>query len=31
VAGFVAAAERMRDAGDFSGLGSPRRLREWLG
>jgi 2-methylisocitrate lyase-like PEP mutase family enzyme len=30
VAGFVAAAERMRDEGDFSALGSPRRLREWL-
>jgi 2-methylisocitrate lyase-like PEP mutase family enzyme len=30
VGGFVAAAERMRDAGDFSGLGSPARLREWL-
>ncbi|HYY06862.1 MAG TPA: isocitrate lyase/phosphoenolpyruvate mutase family protein [Candidatus Limnocylindria bacterium] len=31
VGGFVAAAERIRDAGDFSGLGSPARLREWLG
>jgi 2-methylisocitrate lyase-like PEP mutase family enzyme len=31
VAGFVAAAERIRDDGDFSGLGSPARLREWLG
>jgi 2-methylisocitrate lyase-like PEP mutase family enzyme len=30
VGGFVAAAERMRDAGDFSGLGSPARVREWL-
>ena len=28
--GMVAAAERMRDAGDFSMLGSPARLREWL-
>jgi 2-methylisocitrate lyase-like PEP mutase family enzyme len=27
---FVDAAERMRDDGDFSGLGSPARLREWL-
>ena len=24
------AAERIRDHGDFSGLGSPSRLREWL-
>jgi 2-methylisocitrate lyase-like PEP mutase family enzyme len=24
------AAERMRDAGDFSGLASPRRVRAWL-
>jgi 2-methylisocitrate lyase-like PEP mutase family enzyme len=31
VGGFVAAAERIRDDGDFSGLGSPARLREWLG
>jgi 2-methylisocitrate lyase-like PEP mutase family enzyme len=31
VAGFVDAAERIRDDGDFSGLGSPARLREWLG
>jgi 2-methylisocitrate lyase-like PEP mutase family enzyme len=31
VAGFVDAAERIRDFGDFSGLGSPARLREWLG
>jgi 2-methylisocitrate lyase-like PEP mutase family enzyme len=30
VAGFVEAAERIRDSGDFSGLGSPARLREWL-
>jgi 2-methylisocitrate lyase-like PEP mutase family enzyme len=30
VGGFVAAAERIRDDGDFSGLGSPARLREWL-
>jgi 2-methylisocitrate lyase-like PEP mutase family enzyme len=30
VAGFVAAAERIRDDGDFSGLGSPTRLGEWL-
>jgi 2-methylisocitrate lyase-like PEP mutase family enzyme len=28
--GFVAAAERIREDGDFSGLGSPARLREWL-
>jgi hypothetical protein len=28
--GFVAAAERIRDDGDFSGLGSPARLGEWL-
>jgi len=26
----VAVAERMRDEGDFSGLGSPTRVREWL-
>jgi 2-methylisocitrate lyase-like PEP mutase family enzyme len=31
VAGFVGPAERIRDSGDFSGLGSPTRLREWLG
>jgi 2-methylisocitrate lyase-like PEP mutase family enzyme len=31
VTGFVAAAERIRDSGDFSGLGSPKRLGEWLG
>jgi 2-methylisocitrate lyase-like PEP mutase family enzyme len=31
VGGFVDAAERIRDSGDFSGLGSPARLREWLG
>ena len=30
VGGFVAAAERIRDDGDFSALGSPARLREWL-
>jgi 2-methylisocitrate lyase-like PEP mutase family enzyme len=30
VGGFVQAAERIRDSGDFSGLGSPARLREWL-
>ena len=30
VGGFVAAAERIRDDGDFSGLGSPARLGEWL-
>jgi 2-methylisocitrate lyase-like PEP mutase family enzyme len=30
VGGFVDAAERIRDHGDFSGLGSPARLREWL-
>jgi 2-methylisocitrate lyase-like PEP mutase family enzyme len=30
VGGFVSAAERIRDSGDFSGLGSPARLREWL-
>jgi 2-methylisocitrate lyase-like PEP mutase family enzyme len=27
---MVAAAERMRDDGDFSGLASPARIREWL-
>jgi 2-methylisocitrate lyase-like PEP mutase family enzyme len=27
----AAAAERMRDDGDFSGLASPARIREWLG
>jgi 2-methylisocitrate lyase-like PEP mutase family enzyme len=31
VGGFVDAAERIRESGDFSGLGSPARLREWLG
>ena len=31
VGGFVAAAERIRDDGDFSSLGSPARLGEWLG
>jgi 2-methylisocitrate lyase-like PEP mutase family enzyme len=30
VGGFVEAAERIRDSGDFWGLGSPARLREWL-
>ena len=28
---MAAAAERMRDTGDFSALGSPVRIREWLG
>lgn len=27
----AAAAARMRDEGDFSGLGAPTRIREWLG
>ncbi|MGH3035654.1 MAG: isocitrate lyase/PEP mutase family protein [Gaiellaceae bacterium] len=31
VAAMVAAAERMRDDGDFSSLGVPVRLAEWLG
>jgi 2-methylisocitrate lyase-like PEP mutase family enzyme len=31
VEGMVAAAERIRADGDFSALGSPARLREWLG
>jgi 2-methylisocitrate lyase-like PEP mutase family enzyme len=31
VEAVAAAAERMRDEGDFSGLGSPVRVREWLG
>jgi 2-methylisocitrate lyase-like PEP mutase family enzyme len=30
VGGMVAAAERMRDDGDFSGLAPPARLKEWL-
>jgi 2-methylisocitrate lyase-like PEP mutase family enzyme len=28
---FVAAAEAIRDRGDFSQLGSPARLSAWLG
>jgi 2-methylisocitrate lyase-like PEP mutase family enzyme len=31
VAAMVAAAERMRDAGDFSALAAPVRMEEWLG
>jgi 2-methylisocitrate lyase-like PEP mutase family enzyme len=31
VAAMVEAAEKMRDAGDFSSLGAPVRLEEWLG
>jgi 2-methylisocitrate lyase-like PEP mutase family enzyme len=31
VAAMVKAAEKMRDAGDFSPLGAPVKLREWLG
>jgi 2-methylisocitrate lyase-like PEP mutase family enzyme len=30
VGGMAAAAERMRDDGDFSGLAPPARLKEWL-
>jgi 2-methylisocitrate lyase-like PEP mutase family enzyme len=30
VDGAIEAAERMIDDGDFSGLGSPRRVKEWL-
>jgi 2-methylisocitrate lyase-like PEP mutase family enzyme len=30
VGGFVAAAERMRDEGDFGGLAGPGRVRDWL-
>ncbi len=29
--GAIEAAERIIDAGDFSGLGSPGRVKEWLG
>jgi 2-methylisocitrate lyase-like PEP mutase family enzyme len=28
---MAAAAERMRDTGDFSALGSQVRIREWFG
>jgi 2-methylisocitrate lyase-like PEP mutase family enzyme len=31
VAAMAAAAERMRDDGDFSALDVPARIREWLG
>jgi 2-methylisocitrate lyase-like PEP mutase family enzyme len=31
VGAMAAAAERMRDQGDFSSLSSPARIREWLG
>jgi 2-methylisocitrate lyase-like PEP mutase family enzyme len=31
VAAMVEAAEKMRDAGDFSSLGAPVKLNEWLG
>ena len=31
VAAMAAAAEKMRDDGDFSSLGAPVRLEEWLG
>lgn len=31
IAGFAAAAERLRDSGDFSVLTAPVRLKEWLG
>ena len=31
VNGAIEAAERIIDAGDFSGLGSPGRVKEWLG
>jgi 2-methylisocitrate lyase-like PEP mutase family enzyme len=31
VEAMAATAERIRDAGDFSGLGSSRRIAEWLG
>jgi 2-methylisocitrate lyase-like PEP mutase family enzyme len=30
VDGMVAAAEKIRDGGDFSGLTAPARLKEWL-
>jgi 2-methylisocitrate lyase-like PEP mutase family enzyme len=30
VEAMAAVAERIRDEGDFSGLGSPARIREWL-
>jgi 2-methylisocitrate lyase-like PEP mutase family enzyme len=30
VQAMVSAAEQMRDAGDFSGLASPGRIRDWL-
>lgn len=31
VEAMAAAAEQMRDDGDFSGLAAPNRIREWLG
>jgi len=31
VGALVAAAEQIRDHGDFSALVAPARLREWLG
>jgi 2-methylisocitrate lyase-like PEP mutase family enzyme len=31
VAAMAAAAEKMRDTGDFSGLAGPGRIAEWLG
>jgi 2-methylisocitrate lyase-like PEP mutase family enzyme len=31
VGAMAAAAERMRDAGDFSGLAAGVRIEEWLG
>ena len=30
VNGAIEAAERIIDPGDFSGLGSPGRVKEWL-
>jgi hypothetical protein len=31
VNGAIEAAERIIDDGDFSGMGTPGRVREWLG
>ena len=31
VNGAIEAAERIIDDGDFSGLGTPGRVKEWLG
>jgi hypothetical protein len=31
VAAMLEAAEKMRDAGDFSSLGAPVKINEWLG